>query len=147
MKNILLTILTISVSVSSILNASYYEEIEHIKSKTIKVKVIKSKKIMNEVTIRKKQRECWEETVNVRIEPEPEVGGQLFGAVIGANAVGQNEENVIYEERTIRKCKNIYIPHTETIFSHYENEVEFLGEKLIKKTKRPLKELTIRYTY
>jgi|SaaInlLV_10m_DNA_3_1039740.scaffolds.fasta_scaffold00937_3 uncharacterized protein YcfJ len=160
-KKLIAAILT----ATTIVNANIYGEME--------VQVKNVQKVLKTVTIRKAEKECWTEIVQVRVdENEKTAGNQLFGAllggalgsqfgggsgkkiatvagaVIGANTMGDtNGTENIYEEREIEKCKTKYIPRTEERFSHYVNFADFGGKEIKKRSGIPLETITIRYDY
>jgi len=184
MKKII-PIVCITIIANTTLNAGYYEsrtynppvqitkENSYSTRNTISIPVISSEKIMDEMTIRKKVQNCWNEKITVKVEQEADVGTQLFGALLGG-AIGSQfgkgtgkivggatgavvgtaiarehggQGETMYEDKIIKKCKTEYIPKTELVFSHYSNTAEFLGKKITKNTQEPLKEIVISFSY
>jgi uncharacterized protein YcfJ len=169
MKKILSTLV-----LTGLVTSTFAGQFIPVNNNTITIPVIEAKKIMEEVTIKKKQRTCWDEKVTVKIKQEGEAGAQLFGALLGGvighqfgggtgkavatgvgavvgSEVARNAHNdgseQMYEDKIVKKCKTEYIPHTELVFSHYENKAQFLGKTIIKRTQQPLREIVISYSY
>jgi len=68
------------------------------------------------------------------------VGGAVVGALVGSNIAQQNRQ-VRYEEREV--CETRYRRHKERRLVHYKNIAWYRGHRIVKRSKRPLKHITL----